>query len=95
MNKAHTGPYPVKIGTRLRTTNVGGAPDRHKLGSASSSQPETPAEILAFLATTELGLRGRLREDDSGGREPGGSDEEHEDGPEEEARRTVGMGTWG
>jgi hypothetical protein len=32
------------------------------------------AEILAFLATTGLGLRGRLREDDPGGGEPGGSD---------------------
>jgi hypothetical protein len=51
------------------------------------------AEILAFLDTTELGLRGRLREDGPGGGEPGGSDLEHEDGPEEEARRTVGTGT--
>jgi hypothetical protein len=51
----------------------------------------TPA-ILEFLATTEVGLRGR-REDDRRGGERGWSDAADEDGTEGEARRRAGTGT--
>jgi hypothetical protein len=49
------------------------------------------AAILEFLATTEVGMRGRLRE--PGGGEHGWSDTESEDGLEGEVQRRAGTMT--
>jgi hypothetical protein len=51
------------------------------------------AAILEFLATTEVGLRGRLRADEPGGGERGCSDTESEDGLGGEAQRRAGTMT--